>query len=392
MVAAVGSSERTDAYLAGKDAAEQAAGGLSQARPTVAFVFGSSWFNHTQLLQGVRSVVAHAPLIGGSTAGELLPHGPLSGSCAVMLVSAEALAASVGLGEGLDRTPREAGRSAAASAMHSFPGERRVVFLVISDGLVGGHAEAARGMEEVLGISSLIVGGMAGDDGRFMQTTQYANHHAVTRAVAGALLGGDIKVGVGIAHGFAPISKPRRISRSRGTILYELDGQPAASVYADYLGHEELSRLRAEGPARGGIAYPLGVQPDGAQERLLRNVVSFGEDGSLLCSSEVPTNAWVQLMIGNKERTLEAAREAARQAMQPLGRVGCAIVFDSAMRRTVLGRDHAAREIAVLREVLGATTPFIGCYTYGEQAPWGGGASERTAIHTGSVLVITLGT
>ena len=390
--AAIGVSDRTDAHLAGKEAAERAAERLSPRRPNAALLFASSWFNQTHVLQGVQTITADTPLIGGSTAGELSPQGPSSGSCAVMLLSAEGLVAGVGMGEGLDQLPREAGRKAAAEAARAFHHHQRAGFLVISDGLSDGYADAARGMEEVLGVNSLIVGGMAGDDGRFTRTYQYAHGHAVSRAVVGLLLGGGIKIGVGIAHGFAPISKPRRISRSRGAILYELDGRPAASVYEEYLGAEELARWQQAGAARQGFAYPLGVQPEGTEERLLRNVVSFGQHGSLLCSGDMPDGAWVQLMIGNKEQTLEAARHAVQHALRPLSHVSGAIVFESAMRRTVLGAEYAVRELAGIRKGLGASVPFIGCYTYGEQAPWGMRETERTAIHIGSVLVIALGT
>jgi len=173
--------------------------------------------------------VGEVPLAGGSTAGEIVPQGPISYSCAVLLLASDALLCSVGVGEAADQRPREAGQKAAYAAAQAFPGTQRVGFLLFGDGLVTGYADVVRGLQETLGTSALIVGGMAGDDLRFSETYQYANGRVISRGLVGVLLGGSLAIGVGIEHGFAPISKPRRITRARANVLFELDRLPAAS-------------------------------------------------------------------------------------------------------------------------------------------------------------------
>jgi hypothetical protein len=332
------------------------------------------------------------PLAGESTAGEITPEGPVSHACVVLLIASETLACSIGIGEGVDRAPREAGQQAAYTAIREFHGSQRMGLLLFGDGLVTSYAEVVRGLQEVLGRSSLIMGGMAGDDFRFLQTYQYFHDQAVSRAVVGVLLGGAIKIGVGIEHGFAPISKPRRVTRANANVLVELDGVPAASVYEEYFGSAWVQRMRQEGLTRQGIAYPLGLQREPSDQWLLRSVVSFGEDGSLSCSGEILEGSWLQLMIGGRETVLEAAHRAAQQALRPLNQIACALVFDSVVRRKLLGPQHAAMEIARIREVIGPSCPLAGCYTYGEQAPFGDTLGyEQTATQTGSVLVVALG-
>ena len=103
--------------------------------------------------------------------------------------------------------------------------------------------------------------------------------------------------------------------------------------------------------------------------------------------------SWLQLMIGSRELALDAARQAAQQAIRSLNRVAGVLVFNSAARRTLLGPQYAAEEIACIREAVGASVPLAGCYTYGEQGPFGtASVSGRTATQTGSVLVVALGT
>ncbi len=391
LAAAIGWSSRADATRAGKEAAEAALSRLASFGPHLAIVFGSSRFDQSALLQSVHSVLGSTLLAGESTAGEIITDGPISHSCVVLVIASEELVCSIGVGEAVDRVPREAGQQAAYSAVRGFVGNRRSALLLFGDGLVTSYADVIRGIQEVLGTSFLIVGGMAGDDLRFTQTYQYAQDRVMSRAVVGALLGGSIKVGVGTEHGFAPIGKPWRITRARGNILYELDHKPAASVYEEYFGHDLLQRIRHEGLTRQATAYPLGIYYEPTDQRLLRNVVSFGDDGSLLCSAEILEGAWLQLMIGSRTLALEAAHRAAQQAIQPLNRVSCALIFDSVARRKLLGPQHAAMEIACIREVIGPSVPLAGCYTYGEQGPAATAAHERTAVQTGSVLVVALG-
>ena len=392
LTATIGWSRRPNAGEAGKEAAEVALARLSSRWPRLAVVFASSWFDQSPLLLGVRSVLSDIPIVGASTAGEIIPEGPISHSCVVLLIASDTLACGVGIGEDVDRAPREAGQRAAYSATQEFRGSPRTGFLLFGDGLIASYADVIRGLQEVLGTNSLIVGGMAGDDLRFTQTYQYCRDRVVSRAVVGVLIGGGVKMGVGMEHGFAPISKPRRITRARANVLVELDRQPAAAVYEEYFGAEHVHRLQQEGLTRQGIAYPLGIHHEDTDQWLLRNVVSFGEDGSLACSGEMLEGSWLQLMIGSRELALEAAHRAAQEAIRSVNRVGCAIVFDSVFRRKLLGPHHAAMELARIREAIGHSIPLVGCYTYGEQAPLGSALSyEWAATQTGSVLVVALG-
>ena len=388
---AVGWSAKVNALSAGTEAAESALSRLPSRTPHLALVFGSSWLDQIPLLDGVHSVIGAIPLAGESTAGEITSEGPRSHSCVVALFYSDTPFCSVGLGEAIDRNPREAGQQAGYAAIRGFRGNRRAGLLLFGDGLATSFADVVRGLQEALGTSSLIAGGMAGDDLRFSRTYQYAGDRVVSQSVVGVLIGGAVKIGVGIEHGFAPISKPRRITRAKANILYELDDQPAASVYEEYFGTELVQRMQQEGLTRQAIAYPLGIQREVSEQWLLRNVVSFGEDGSLLCSGELPETGWLQLMIGSREAALDAAYRAAQQATRPLNRIACTLVFDSALRRKLLGPRHAEMEIARIKDVIGAATPLVGCYTYGEQAPFGTTTYERSTVQTGSVLVIALG-
>jgi hypothetical protein len=365
---------------------------LSPRGRVLAIVLGSSWFDQLQLLQGVsEGLPSDAAIVGQSTAGELVPSGPMSHSCAVLLLTSELFSWGIGLGEHLDRDPRQAGQQAAYFASRELRNPARKAFLFFSDGLAEGFTDATRGMQEALGTGAVIVGGLAGDDLRFSQTYQYLHHRVMTRSVVGVLLGGPGSIGIGIAHGFAPISKPRHITRAEKNILFELDGRPAATVYEEYFGARLRSGAERSGLVREQIAYPLGIRSETDQRWWLRNVTAFREDGSLVCSSDIPQGRWLQLMIGGRELALDAARQAAQTALQAVNRPMAALVFDSVARRMLFGPRYAAMELERLRQAIGPAVPLIGCYTYGEQAPLHTNEIAPPTMQTGAIVVMVLG-
>jgi hypothetical protein len=387
----VGWSGAPDAFTAGQQAARIALTRLENRRAGGAIVFGSSWFDQEQLLKGALGVLKGVPLVGGSTAGEITPEGPRSHSCVVLAFSYEDVVLSVGIGQELDRDPRLAGYQAAQQAMRQFQGRPRNGLLFFGDGLSTGYGEALRGMQEVLGTSSLVVGALTGDDQRYVTTYQYGQGHLYSQSLVGLLFGGSSQLGIGMEHGFAPISKPRQITKAKMNVLSEIDGQPALSVYEEYFGEAATEAAHDGGFSRWLVAYPLGVQHDGGRQFVLRNVMSFGAQGSLICTGEVTEGSWVQLMIGSKELALEAATAAAQAAIRSLRTVHCLMVFDSVLRKRLLGQE-AAGEFLRIRQAVGPTIPIVGCYSYGEHAPLSGSSMfGQSVLQTGACLVVAIG-
>ena len=391
--AAIGWSANPDALMAGQAAARMAYRHVGQhAEARLVIVFGSSRFDQAMLLQGVRDTFGDSvPLVGGSTAGELTPEGPKHHSCVVMAVASEELLVGVGVSTQVEANARRAGYEAAQEAVRALPSKSRSGMILFGDGLLTGYHEVLWGIQEVLGTSALVTGGLMGDDLRFTQTYQYAQERVISRGIVGLLLGGNCAIGVGVEHGFEPISKPRRVTRAHANILHELDGRPAAAFYEEYFGEALAETMREAGLTRELIAYPLGMQMDSSGRFLLRSVRGFGPDGSLRCTGEIPEGARVQLMIGSKSSAVEAAVLAARQAVQSLRAVHFAVVFDSAVRQRLLGHE-AEEELLQIRQVIGPSVPLIGCYTYGEQAPLGHPYPYgRSSVQTGACLVIAVG-
>jgi hypothetical protein len=129
---------------------------------------------------------------------------------------------------------------------------------------------------------------------------------------------------------------------------------------------------------------------------LLRDAIRVGRAGSLICTGNVPQGSDVRLMIGGYESALEAAQQAACDALDQLGgtRVKGALVFCSVARQKMLGSEFQG-EIDVIRDALGgAGVRLGGFYSYGELAA---GSSPKRAkargplFHNETAVVVALG-
>ncbi len=369
--AGTGVSQHRDSFQAGVEAAYQAMGKIGGRSPALVIVFSSVAFDQKRMLEGVRSVTKNAPLWGCSDAGEITAEGPHDKSVAVMCIAADEITFTPGVGRDIKKDAREAGRAVARDVKTKTPQPLKA-FMMLPDVLTGNGAEIVRGVLDILGEHFPVVGGAPGDDFLFKETYQYINDEVTSGAVAGCGLSGNFSMGIGVRHGWLPIGLPMKVTKSEGAVLHELDGKPAISIYEDYFGAKSEA-LRKEPLARMAITYPLGLKVEGLDEYLIRDPITVDEKGSITCAAEIPEGSEIRLMIGSREKAVEAAREAAKHAIDDLGEhpARLSLVFNCIAREKLYGR-KAIEEIQAMRDVLGKDVPMLGFYTYGEQAPLAG--------------------
>jgi hypothetical protein len=115
--------------------------------------------------------------------------------------------------------------------------EKLVHVLVLSDGLSVNGSSLVRGLIKHLPEGVALTGGLAGDGARFGETLVF-NGGVPEKGVIAAvgLYGSRLKVGVGSLDGWDPFGPERLVTRSKGNVLFELDGRPALGLYKQYLG------------------------------------------------------------------------------------------------------------------------------------------------------------
>lgn len=350
-------------------------------------VFSSVAKDQKKVVEGVRKASGNALLIGCSDAGEITGSGPEQGGVAVMSITSDTIKFYTGLGKNIADGAREAGQAVAKEvqdkARQGSEGDLKA-FIMLPDVLTGNGAEIVRGVLDVLGEGFPVVGGAAGDDFAFEKTYEYRDSEVVSGSVAGAGLAGKFSMGAGVRHGWIPIGIPMKVTKAEGSVVYELDNRPAVSIYEDYFG-QRAEELNKEPLARMAITYPLGIKYPDLDEYLVRDPITVDKNGAITCAAEIPEGSEIRLMIGSKDKAVEAAQDAARKLMNDFKKAGSkpafVLMFNCIAREKLFGQ-NAKDEIEAVMKIIGEDVPLLGFYTYGEQAPVGGEIKDRNKIQS----------
>lgn len=237
--------------------------------------------------------------------------------------------------------------------------------LLFSDGLNVNGSGLIAGLSSVIGAGVPVVGGLAGDGPHFGTTVVGVDAVLDAKRVAAiGLYGAAIRFGHGSDSGFTTFGPRRRITRSAGNVLYELDGKPALELYKRYLGEE------AEALPGSALHFPLLVwDPAEPAASVVRTVLSIdGEAQSMTFAGDVPQGYAAQLMRSTLERLACGAGNAAKTACGSNDGAELALLVSCVGRRLVMGQRYEA-ELDAVQQEFGGRVPFIGFYSYGEISP-----------------------
>jgi hypothetical protein len=282
----------------------------------------------------------------------------------------------------------EQSRACGAALGRGLQAEDLAGVFVLSDGLNVNGSELVAGIVGVIGPHVPLTGGLAGDGADFKQTLVGGDCAPKSGAVVAiGFYGPAIRLGHGSAGGWDLFGPRRQVTKSAGNVLYELDGQPALDLYERYLGPEE-----SEGLPGSALLFPIQVydpaQPDTA---VVRTVLAVDRDKrSMTFAGDVPLGWTAQLMRGNFDRLAAGAADAARQARAGL-RAGdvdprFSILVSCIGRRLLMGQ-RTIEEAEAAGSELGADTPRLGFYSYGEISPHA--KSGRCELHNQTMTVTT---
>jgi hypothetical protein len=253
---------------------------------------------------------------------------------------------------------------------------------VLSKGVNVNGSKLVKGLEKNLRDNVIITGGLAGDDAKFQETLTFSDGVPKNNVVSAiAFYGHKLKVGYGSIGGWDPFGPERIITRSKGNILYELDGKNALEIYKQYLGEQ------AKGLPATGLMFPLGIRGQETTTNLVRTLRTISEKKqSLTFAGDVPEGYHARMMKVNYERMIDAAAKAAKNCQDTIDspKVELAILVSCAGRKWVL-KQRIKEEIEAVREVFGKDTVLTGFYSYGEIAPVAGGT--KCAFHNETMTI-----
>jgi hypothetical protein len=390
--AGVGMSHHHSPLIAGHEAAEQALEQAGVSEPDFVFMFATVGYDQRSLLHAVREATGGAPLTGcsgeGTISGEEADESHFS--VVVKAISSDELRWSNGLATGLSANSRAVGKQV-AHTLSSDVSADAVGLFVFPDGLTANVDHFLAGLEGSLPSEQFlpIWGGCPISDFSLVQCYQYCDDEVVSDGVAYALLSGEAQPAWAIGLSYVPIGGERTVTRSKGNVIYEIDGKPALEVIQEYLRDPALT----ENWGRYVLTFALCFRSPGYmkdEEYIFRTITSVNKaDGSITLQTEISEGTSLWVSVRDKEKTTSGLDRMAQQIKQQLGDAQPKLVFQfdcTARGKTMFRDQEKLRNLMQLRQSVGPEAPWAGFYTAGEIGP----VEEHNCYHNYTAVVLAL--
>jgi hypothetical protein len=365
---AVGSAQALDGREAGLQAAHQALNRLGVGTTNLGILISSNQYPPREVISGVASLLGDSPLIGFSAPASLTNAGQHPHSVTLALLSGD-FQADIQWFPGYAQSGRETGNRLMQAAAAN-KGNRTALFF--ADGFNGDAEQLCSAIQPS---SLMVAGGLSSGDLHTGNTHQISGTQSGAGSLAAAFLRGNIRLGVGYAHGWDPVGSQFRVTRSRGFWLRTLDGRPASETYAELFGHPARDWAF---PPLSYLArlYPLGMEQ--GEDLVVRAPIRVEADGSFRMNAAIRDGIDAYLLVGSRASCEKAAAQAAQQALLALGDVKpsfALVLVDIAWQ--MLLKSNPGTEVSAVQDILGTDVQIAGGYTLGQIVPGRDNTSPR---------------
>jgi hypothetical protein len=393
--AGVGMSRNHNPNVAGREAAEQALKKAGVAKPDFVVMFASIGYDQHSVLRAVREATGGAPLTGCSAEGTIDGDDAdeTNFSVLVTVISSEELQWTNGIAAGLEADPLAVGKRLAQDLLPQLSSSTIGMF-VFPDGRIDILNNFFAGLEENLSSERFLPlwGGGAGNYFNVGQPPyQYCDDEVISDGVSYALLSGRARASWAISHCLIPIGGERIVTRSRGNIIYEIDGKTALEVLKEYLPEDALTDERDW--MRYAISLALCFRAPSYikdEEYICRGVPAANlTDGSITVQTEVQEGTSVWFSSRDKEKLATGLDRMAAEIKEQLDGDQPKLVFqfECATRGKMLLREQEKLQfLRQFRQSIDPDVPWAGFYTWGEI----GTVEEHNDRHLYTSVVLAL--
>lgn len=242
---------------------------------------------------------------------------------------------------------------------------------VWADGLSTRIGSLIDALFTVMGGAVNYIGGGAGSLSFEQRPCLFTNQGMLMDAAVLARM--HVESTIGVKHGWSTMSGPYKVTESQGNVIKSLNWEPAFHVYRQAIEAGSGLTITHEGFFALAKRHPFGIKRLDA-EILVRDPIVAGEDGSLTCVGDVPTDVFVDILRGSSDALINAAGEAleiATAGYHPDRRQ--AIILIDCISRVLYLEEEFSRE---LDRVVSTNIPVFGALTLGEIANGGGNYLE----------------
>jgi hypothetical protein len=395
--AGVGMSRHHNPSVAGREAAERAlenAGGVD--KPEFVFMFASTGYDQHSLVRAVRETTGGAPLTGCSAEGTIDGDEADESNFSVVVtaISSEELRWHHGIARGLvEDDSRAVGQRVAQDLLPHLSADTIGLF-VFPDGRIDNPETFFAGLEGDLPSEQFLPmwgGGAGGEFSMGKPPHQCCDDEVISGGVSYALLSGKAQASWAISHSVIPIGGERKVTRSKGNVIHEIDGKPAVEILKEYLPEHALAEDEDWVPYSVSLALcfraPSYMKDE---EYVVRGVPAVKmADGSIVVQTEVQEGTSIWFSSRDKEKLATGLDRMAAQIKEQLGGEKPKLVFqfECATRgKMMLREQEKLRFLRHFRRSVDPDVPWAGYYTAGEIGP----VAEHNGHHLYTSVVLAL--
>ncbi len=226
-------------------------------------------------------------------------------------------------------------------------------------GIVHGDPRAPATMDLVAALAhdtgAFLVGGLTSADSQFPQFAGTLGEGGVS----GVLIGGRVRVAVGLTQGCSPIGPAHVVGQCQDNVLVTLDNQPAYELLLEDLGVAEGSDPR---PWLSNVHAAVMVSGSDTGDYLVRNLIGLDPEQGLVAIADVVEPGSRVMFVRRDAKS--AARDLARMLSDLKGRAPQpkAGLYYSCLARGPSLFDEPSHELRAIADVFGdiAIAGFFG--------------------------------
>ncbi len=377
-------SIHTDGYRAGSEIGE----GLRAIAPEVVLLFASITYEHQfpDLFEGLRDALGQREVIVfGGTSDGIYETNRVShhGVCGLGLNSDGALRWTLAVEEGVGGDSFGAARRCAERARLALDGEIDFAF-AFADGVKADGSQIAAGLSAVL--TKPFLGGLAGDDRKFLRSWVFSNGEARADAVGLLAARGPIAFVVSAASGWLPVGQPGIVEQTCGSTVTQISGMTPQAFLREQIG-------KVPGETDLGIVPLATYAPEGSGHYFLRTPSRFDPvTGAATMFGSIERGASVRVCSASRADVLRAVEDAMLAVKswdhQPVG----ALVVSCAGRKWML-EEGTAEEVEKVLASVGQRIPLVGLPSFGEIGPFRApdGSYTPTFFHNVTFVICLFG-
>lgn len=311
-------------------------------------VFGNRFLlEEENLYQEIKEMFPNGNVVFGSTSGEIIGDKVSENTIVLTAIEFEKSTYIV-----KSKNVKEFGYNdldLGAKLIEEFPKKDLKHIYIISEGSTVNGSALIEGIEKEKHISIGLSGGLCGDDARFEKTL--VSNNATPKEgeiVAIGFYGKTLEITSANYGGWTGFGPERIITKSKGNVLYELDGKPALDLYKKYLGD------KARELPKSALLYPLNVKVTEDSQPIVRTIINIDEDtNTMTLAGDVPQGSTVQLMMSTVDDIAEGASVAAKYAIRNRENLPQLALLVSCVGRKLVMDQRTEEEVEEVLDVIG---------------------------------------